>query len=159
MRALRVRGNTTARSRQVPAKMARGGDAWWMVAYPQAYLRVDVIACTDAGVCVQEGCATRGGYLLARGTQECIAMWRERRTLADGELVDVNAEEARAVETALGLLRLVLGRRWEAWMRARLWIVTVLTVEEYSWMSSPLYEASFPLKVVPKMSRVDDDPT
>ena len=25
MRALRVRGNTTARSRQVPAKMARGG--------------------------------------------------------------------------------------------------------------------------------------
>ena len=53
------------------AKKGREGNAWWMVAFPQAFLGVDVIACTDAGVCVQEGCATQGGYLLTRETQEC----------------------------------------------------------------------------------------
>ena len=107
------------------AKEARRGDAWWMHAFPQGWADVDIVACTDAGVCVQEGCATQGGYLLVGSTQECIAMWRERRTLEDGEVVDVNAEEAFAVKTALELPRLARGRRWGAWRRTRLAIVTV----------------------------------
>ena len=112
------------------AKMARGGSASWMVRYPQSVGGADIVACTDAGICVEEGCATQGGFLFARASGECLAMWRERRQLGDGEVVDVNAEESRAVETALGLLRLLLGRRWESWATARLAIGCVMSDPE-----------------------------
>ena len=100
-----------------------------MIARPGALQAEDMVSYTDAGVVAEESVVTQGGFLMTRDGV-MLAMWRTGRGIADGETIDVNAEETAALSTAIGLMTILQRRRWEAWERARAAVQLELTPQE-----------------------------
>ena len=101
-----------------------------MLDKPRRFAQEGLVTFTDAGIVEDHRIATQGGFILARESGTCLAMWREVRPLQAGETAGVNAEEAAAWATAVHLARVLLRESWSEWERLRAEPIESLTTRE-----------------------------